>query len=33
MLAGAGFHSPEFYASLTGKPDDQSGLQVVLARK
>jgi SAM-dependent methyltransferase len=33
MLVGAGFQSPEFYASLTGKPDGQSGLQVVLARK
>ena len=33
MLVGAGFQSHEFYASLTGMPDDQSGLQVVLARK
>ncbi len=33
MIIGAGFQSPEFYPSLTGKEDNQSGLQVIIGVK
>lgn len=33
MIAQAGFQPPDFYPSLTGKPDDQSEMVVLLAQK
>ena len=33
MLNEAGFHDPEIFSSLTGKPDDQNEMFVLLAQK